>query len=184
MKKCSKCGKIKDESEFCKDKTRKSGLSNYCKTCWSKIHKENSHKYDDAIKQNRIIKTIKKDKIKVKCKKYRSSHIQIVSSREKTYRINHPEVMAKSIIKCKWGLDNPPDELVELKATQIRLFRAVRDKSMGVQDHGEGKDGEGSGRDDLRAHRRGKQPEVQAGNPGASRDDFRADVPAPQTGGA
>ena len=33
MKKCSKCGKMRDESEFPKDRTRKDGLHQRCKAC-------------------------------------------------------------------------------------------------------------------------------------------------------
>ena len=33
MKRCSKCGKLKDESEFPKDRTRKDGLHQRCKAC-------------------------------------------------------------------------------------------------------------------------------------------------------
>jgi hypothetical protein len=33
MKKCSKCGKLKDESDFPKDRTRKDGLHQRCKAC-------------------------------------------------------------------------------------------------------------------------------------------------------
>lgn len=33
MKLCGKCGIEKDESEFHKDKQKKDGLSNYCKSC-------------------------------------------------------------------------------------------------------------------------------------------------------
>ena len=33
MKRCSKCGKLKKESEFPKDKTRKDGLHQRCKAC-------------------------------------------------------------------------------------------------------------------------------------------------------
>lgn len=33
MKECSKCGVVKPESEFSKNKTRHDGLSHYCKAC-------------------------------------------------------------------------------------------------------------------------------------------------------
>jgi len=33
MKRCSKCGKLKNESEFPKDRTRKDGLHQRCKAC-------------------------------------------------------------------------------------------------------------------------------------------------------
>lgn len=33
MKQCSKCKELKDESEFCKDRKAKSGLTSWCKDC-------------------------------------------------------------------------------------------------------------------------------------------------------
>ena len=52
MKQCSKCGKWKEESEFSKDKTKKSGLYSSCKQCvaiYNKIylieHREKINKY-------------------------------------------------------------------------------------------------------------------------------------------
>ena len=36
MKCCTKCNKTKDETEFCKQKSRKDGLNPWCKKCKSK----------------------------------------------------------------------------------------------------------------------------------------------------
>jgi len=33
MKRCSRCKKTKDESDFAKDRSRKDGLSHWCKNC-------------------------------------------------------------------------------------------------------------------------------------------------------
>lgn len=43
-KKCAKCKKYKDVSDFAKDHTRKVGLQSYCRTC----NKNYKRKYDDS----------------------------------------------------------------------------------------------------------------------------------------
>ena len=46
MKRCSKCGELKDESEFYKDATKKDGLSYICKSCKYELYfKNGSGKY-------------------------------------------------------------------------------------------------------------------------------------------
>ena len=69
MKRCSKCKKQKDESEFSKNRSRKDGLSNWCRDCWrayvrerykkeGKVLKtyyryEECHRVGDGVKQKR-----------------------------------------------------------------------------------------------------------------------------------
>lgn len=50
MKKCSKCNIEKELSEFSKDKSRKDGLTSYCKACHNQYRLENS----DKIKKYRL----------------------------------------------------------------------------------------------------------------------------------
>lgn len=40
-KKCTGCGKVKDFSEFSRDKSRKDGLQSQCKSCFSRYREEN-----------------------------------------------------------------------------------------------------------------------------------------------
>lgn len=59
MKKCSKCGQVKSEIEFYKDKTHKDGLTSVCKVCRKIV----SSKWKDAnrervrLKDSQRIKT-------------------------------------------------------------------------------------------------------------------------------
>ena len=44
MKRCSKCGIIRNESEFNKDKKSKSGLASWCKVCIKTHYIDNREK--------------------------------------------------------------------------------------------------------------------------------------------
>ena len=171
MKRCSKCGEWKKESEF--------GVSRYgtplarCKACDKIYNIEYRIKNRDKLLayQREYSKTHPEkhgmwaknnpDKAKEKLRKWYSAHPGYCTVRSREYRLNHPEKnrkynsdwarrhpdrmrasrdahpewQAKRHAIREWGLDNPPQELIDLKAEQIRLFRAVRDKRMGVQEH-------------------------------------------------
>ena len=53
MKKCSKCGEIKLETEFYKDRRTKSGLYSACKDCHKKHYEDNSEKFKEYRKKYR-----------------------------------------------------------------------------------------------------------------------------------
>ncbi|MHC4245149.1 MAG: hypothetical protein ACYSU4_22300 [Planctomycetota bacterium] len=57
MKQCTKCKKRKDESEFGKDRSRKDGLSLWCKDCIQAMGKYNNykdlHRVAGGVKQKR-----------------------------------------------------------------------------------------------------------------------------------
>jgi len=48
MKRCSKCGKLKNESEFPKDRTRKDGLHQRCKACKNAYSRQHYKTKQDA----------------------------------------------------------------------------------------------------------------------------------------
>ena len=59
MKKCPKCGEIKDSVQFGKDKSRKEGLSYQCKSCqkmyrdkWNTLNKDKRRGYEEKRKDN------------------------------------------------------------------------------------------------------------------------------------
>lgn len=52
MKRCPRCGRILPETEFTKDRSRKDGLSVYCRLC----SKERNMKYIDAGLERRFIR--------------------------------------------------------------------------------------------------------------------------------
>ena len=69
MKKCSKCNKLKEDSDFFKDSRSKSGLSSACKDCLKKWRQENSSKIKEY--QEKYNKTESRKK---SIKKYNDSN--------------------------------------------------------------------------------------------------------------
>lgn len=50
-KKCIRCGEVKGESEFSKDKQKKDGLTSYCKQCLSVTHQNYYQNHKDKSKE-------------------------------------------------------------------------------------------------------------------------------------
>ena len=252
MKRCSKCGEWKEESEFSKCQRNKDRLSNRCKGCshnyylayknvsleksreWIKNNPDkrratvNKHNAKEGTKKrksewyqsekDRLIPAMR-ERYKInrdrylalgklryennkpayaeRCKRYSEKnkvklqivqHLYYVNNKDRiiarSIQIGHrPEEVAKKYFR-KYDIKKPPQELIDLKAEQIRLFRAVRDKKMGVQEHEDGKEREGTRADSVRAHRRPERSEVQEGDHRQGRNYFGADVPASPAGGA
>jgi len=140
MKRCSKCGEWKEKSEFHKQRQGKDGLTSACKKCDSikgKIY------YEKNAKNKNAYYLANKGKIQERKSRYYSDNKKKYAEIQKLYYIRHPscrkeydlkhpEWAAKSLL-IKYGLSDPPQELIDLKTEQIRLFRAVRDKRMGEQ---------------------------------------------------
>jgi hypothetical protein len=74
-KKCSKCGEVKPESEFTRNKNRPDGLTVWCKTCNKKAR-------DSYYLKN-------KDKIKKRVKAFREENKEHVLTQSKNYRIKY-----------------------------------------------------------------------------------------------
>lgn len=73
MKKCSSCGKLKDESEFYHYKSSKDGLTHQCKQCMSEYRASKREHYKDYMAYRREV-----------------DNETIKANRRKHYR-NHPE---------------------------------------------------------------------------------------------
>jgi len=73
MKKCTKCGLLKNELEFTKNKNNKDGLSSQCKDCVNEYYLNN------------------KDEILKFGKNYRKDHKKQYNILQKKYYVNNPE---------------------------------------------------------------------------------------------
>lgn len=72
-KRCSKCKTVKDESDFCKDKSRKDGLNHRCNSC------NTIHAKDIALKQKRQFGKVE---YRNRRRKYELVHYYNISSEE------------------------------------------------------------------------------------------------------
>ncbi|MFP3041857.1 hypothetical protein LQZ19_08550 [Treponema primitia] len=199
VKRCSKCGELKDESEFNKKSASKDGLTSHCKECASKyyqkyyeINRDNILKdmkehyidnpdiyaekrnirrekknatarekhriyveeHKDEIREKEILrlrkrlislnKTIslyngqcelkktKEEKLETKSKGYKRCYAknrEKVIVRNAEYFKNNPEYYARWMAKKefrKWGIKNPPEDLLEIKTAHILLVRRLR----------------------------------------------------------
>ena len=66
MKQCSKCGQVKEESEFFKKSNRKSGFESACKECWKKYYYASTKK---ATQRYRLQRKELLDSLKTSCAK-------------------------------------------------------------------------------------------------------------------
>ena len=92
FKKCTKCGKIKHISKFCKKKTGKYGVRPECKKCqyeYNKQYKEN-HK-EEIYEYNKKWFEDNPKKVREYNKKYKGNHKEEIKERSRNYRKNNPE---------------------------------------------------------------------------------------------
>ena len=100
-KKCSKCGIIKNKSEFYISKILKSGLTSQCKSCLLEYNKSEPHqkkqkeyyqknKSKIILKQAEYFKRTKKDRIKT-LEKYREQNKEKISKKRKIYNEKNKE---------------------------------------------------------------------------------------------
>ncbi len=80
MKICKKCLNPKDESEFGVDKSKKDGLSIYCKDCQKQIREDNKGKYSFNKDYYKNVNDNRKD--------YHKTYYQENKEKIKEYYIN------------------------------------------------------------------------------------------------
>lgn len=92
MKKCTKCGKYKDESEFGKDNAKRDKKCSHCKECTREKSNKYYHNNKDSVSKKF------KEKYKKNPEKYRSMsrnygalHREDVAERSRRWRKEHPE---------------------------------------------------------------------------------------------
>jgi 5-methylcytosine-specific restriction endonuclease McrA len=81
MKKCTKCGEEKNETEFYKNRSKRGGLETCCKECADKINKQ----YYLA----------KRDDIREYKRKYREANIEYILEQGRKYREANREILSK-----------------------------------------------------------------------------------------
>ena len=106
IKKCSKCGEIKNFDEFYKGKDKKDGFRNDCKKCFKIKGEEYRKNYPEKVKdsQKRYVKN-NPEKRKNNYKNWYKNNLEYVKEKDKEYRkIHKKEYDEKHRI---WILNNP-----------------------------------------------------------------------------
>lgn len=95
-KRCPQCKEIKMFSEFYKNKSRKDGLSVYCKSC-IKINSHNYHKTHKDLCKERLNKWRNQNReyVRERDKNYRQEHLEQEKAKDKKYRDSHKEKIAE-----------------------------------------------------------------------------------------
>ena len=108
MKKCTKCGEIKELDQFCKNNANKDGVNNSCKSCRKLLNKNNTH----------IIKEYNK-RYKQQIPNPNKNYKQLPPDYNKIYYINNKEKIKKQI-KANWVYKYNNDPLFKL-SNDIRV---------------------------------------------------------------
>lgn len=123
VKKCKKCGKVKDITEFYKHKETKDGYRNSCKECVKKQNKkwrENNKEYKKEINKKWREKNIEY------CKEYRKKQYEENKERERKNRRRWSEENKEREreTRKKWKSKNP-DKLAAHKANRRAMKHAL-----------------------------------------------------------
>lgn len=148
MKKCSKCGVVKDYSEFSKNKSKKDGLQPHCKPCSAVSNKEyhSNNKDKIAVRRKKYIEN-NRAKLSAYQKNYYVSNKDRLIAHQAEYQRNNKEKRAALANKYTDSLTNwyvvarlrrsnrnikredIPPELIEAKRVQIMINRKIKELS-------------------------------------------------------
>ncbi len=120
MLRCSKCGSVKNESEFPKNKARKSGYGAYCKECSREIRREYVEANRETVNERQRERS-RKDPAKKRAY-YDKNRAALLARRKEYYRQNAEAILAKS---ARYTELHP-----ERDAARLAVYRAVNHKQL------------------------------------------------------
>lgn len=92
MKRCPRCKQIKTLNEFNKNRSKKDGLTSYCRQCMSEKHRQYRQQNKDKLSlQKKRYYQKNKEKIILKASRYYQIHKDSVSLRKKHYQQQNRE---------------------------------------------------------------------------------------------
>lgn len=132
MKKCTKCGVEKDESEFCKHKLGKGGLNARCKNCKTSESNEWRKKNIERDRANqRKIYYANHEKKKERVRKYYNENKEDRVIASKIYRLNNPEKTKETNAKSRSKIVlNNPEKIKKWASNSYFKHREKRLESM------------------------------------------------------
>jgi len=123
MKRCTRCKKLKDDSEFYKKLNHKDGLSYWCRKCESEYARERynrnrkrSRRYFGYEERHRVVDGVKQKRCS-RCKKWRA---------ESTFyrKSKHKDGLA---VWCKECADKATNKCRRRRTTMLRASGAISD---------------------------------------------------------
>lgn len=137
MKNCSKCGIVKNRSDFHKSSCNLDGLRGFCKDCLNfqnrKWKEENKNKHAE-INKNHYLKT--KEKRKVQAAKWWREHSHIHAAKQARRRFSKLNATPKwlssgqlahisayyesaKILSAEWGMQMDVDHIIPLRGKSV-----------------------------------------------------------------
>lgn len=138
MKKCYKCGELKDESEFNKNSKRKDGFQTRCRICQKKHYKKEyeSSKEKWLIRKNKRSKEIRNN-IKKFLLDYLSSHpcVDCGESDPIVLEFDHvrgkKKKMLSQVTRLMWNLESIKEEISKCEVRCANCHRRKTAKDFG-----------------------------------------------------
>lgn len=112
-KKCSKCNEVKSIEDFCKDKSRKSGINVYCRECLKKYYQNNIGYFKKHSKEyyknnaeklkgaSKIYYYSNIEKVTISLNKYKETNFKDYNERIGRWHKAHPEKVKKALSDYK-----------------------------------------------------------------------------------
>lgn len=116
LKKCSKCGEVKEIEEFHKNTTRKNGKSSYCKKCFNRIISESYHKNQ-----------CNREKAIEKAKRWHANNPEKVLEKNRKQRSELRSSYIRPLLHRACGIeyDDIIPQLIEAKREQLKAIRLL-----------------------------------------------------------
>lgn len=133
-KRCTKCGELKDKSQFVKDPSKKDGLYSSCKDCYKRAYRANPQKHQD---RKREWLSRNRDAILGKKKEYRERNRESLLQKLKNYHAANKEKEKEYRKKnrdklnanaARWARENRPH-----RAGKLREWRAANPEKVHIQ---------------------------------------------------
>jgi len=96
MKRCNKCGVLKDLTDFYGNKGNKDGLSYKCKSCFKVYYEENKRPIAAKVRE---YQAKNKESIAARTREYQAKNKESIAARTREYRLNNRG--ARNAIKAK-----------------------------------------------------------------------------------
>jgi hypothetical protein len=128
MKNCTKCNVLKSDECFWKSKTLKSGLCDWCKSCFSEHHKKDKFdkkRWEKILFSQRRYRKLNAEKIKEKQKNKRKTekfkvweknYLERVKPKKKIYMKKYSR---SHLLKTKYGMTENDFNLILLKQGNV-----------------------------------------------------------------